>query len=331
MSRIKIKDINQKNQKNKRRNGYMSDLFLRRIFTAVIAVLLMTALFVVPDTAKASHTVPNAISENNRLVGYWDLRDRETFFQVTNTSPNPIRIHIQIFDVDQSPTSAGECFEFDYFDTLTPEDTHVYNISSLDRNNGIPLSAPNLEGGHGIIAISHVELASNDFNSDEVLTGNTRIVDVTGYEYRVNMSWQSDDSTSEDEYHIQFNDAGATIFADLVVMAFDDDGINIVPLAKIYEVELFDAFENPISCPSIALGCGFIDEDASNPFIANINVGINQAITNSRGGPSVCAGNDTVGFLNEFERVGSNPEFTLLLIGLNNGAGLGGMHTGIGD
>lgn len=265
----------------------------------------------------------NTGSENFQMVCYWDLRDRGSFFQVTNTSNQNIRIHIQLFDVDNN------CFEFDYFDTLTPFDTHVYNVSELDRNNGQALASPDLSNDHGIIAVTNVN-ADNTIKIDPVLTGNCRIIDINSYEYRTNFAGAGFGPGAEiGDQIVNFNNVNETSHSDLVFMSWftrSDIG-GIIPTTEVYNVGLFDDQENPISCPTALLGCP----------AGEINVGVNQAITNSRGGLSLCAGTDQIGFV-ELQMIlpGELPppgtlggKNLVIFTGLNNDNGTGSMGTSI--
>lgn len=317
-------------------------------------VLLATILFSFQGNAKAGFELifapgfapaPITDSANFQMVGYWDLRERNSFFQVTNTGGEDVRIHIQIFDVNSG------CAEFDYFDTLTPFDTHVYDVSELDRNNGAALSAPDLSGGHGIVAITHVD--SNDvfiLQEFPVLTGNLRITDETGYEYRTNLAGSGVvfaiaeiDSTefvifTEGHDIINFNNVMDTSLSDVVVIAYDTiiDPGGIQPIVGEYSVRKFDDQENPISCPNVNLGCS--PELDSGGLI---NVGINQAITNSRTGPSLCLGSDENGFIEmeaidletgepqEIDGQAFNLSNLVIYKGLNNGDGIGSMDASI--
>lgn len=307
-----------------------------------IPLILIVLLFTYTENSDAcvapiGMMTPLAVNESPRMIGYWDLRDRKTHFQVTNTSGQDIKIHIQIFDVDQSPTSANTCFEFNYFDTLTPFDTHVYDVSELDRNDGSDFSPPDFDGGHGIIAVTHVN-QNNSFNSDQVLTGNFRIIDSAGYEYRSNFAGSTgfaQDPSAVMDARFQFNNVNDTEFSDLIIISvnYTDTPGGIRPVGQIYDVTVFDQFENPISCPGIALGCGTPSGGGpanTQPFIKHINVGVNQKLTNSRGGPSVCSGTDPIGFVEiSAGEVNFNPQGYFYFIGLNNGIDTGSMTHGI--
>lgn len=294
------------------------------IIACTLSVIFVLTVCIFPGSVNAGNG--NIIShitdsENSRLVGYWDLRERETLFQVTNTSGSEIRVHIQIFDV-----STG-CAEFDYFDTFTPRDTHIYDVRSLDRNNSVELSAPDLTDGHGIVAVTHVD-GSDIFDPGQVLTGNFRIIDNAGYEYRTNLPGTTGGQNSPPstlDSRVNFNNVDGSSFADLVIIGvanIDNPG-GIAPLTIDYDFTLYDQDENPISCPPLIIGC--FEEIGAGGII---NVGINQSVTNSRGGPSVCLGSDDTGFL-EISSDLDRADGYYIFMGLNNGNDTGSMDSGI--
>lgn len=263
---------------------------------------------------------PEINRTTNQMVGYWDLRERNSFFQVTNKHGEDIRIHIQIFNVGE------ECQEYDYYDTFTGFDTHVYNLAELDRNNGAALAAPDFSGGHGIIAVSHVN-GDDSLNIDRVLTGNFRVVDTSGYEYRVNFAGTGQGIVVTDllTNTVNFNETAGSKFSDLIVInyvtTFEPGGIQ--PTSREYSVVLYDERENPVSCSPMVLGCS----EGFNSGSSIINTGINQGITNSRSGPSLCLGNDNTGFVEILTTSGDFiiPEFVIVYSGLNNGNRSGSM------
>ena len=76
------------------------------------------------------------------------------------------------------------CSELDFFDTLTAEDTHLYHLDSLDRNDGV--TAPVFDGEsrsqHGIVVITPVvgaaDAAPIAFNNlHATVTWDTRVLD----------------------------------------------------------------------------------------------------------------------------------------------------------
>ena len=134
---------------------------------------------------------------NRGLVGFFDLRERETFMQVTNVGPDVIAqsLHIQIYDV------SNNCNENNFFDFYTPNDTHVYNLRDIKTNDGNPSGVILPDGAYGIfIAVADVGGNSTGF------IGNLRILDNNGYEYRTNLIGTNDNGSGdllEKIWHIQ--------------------------------------------------------------------------------------------------------------------------------
>ena len=115
------------------------------------------------------------------LFGFFDLRDRETSIQVTNSDESNRTLHIQVFNVDQ------DCNENNFFDVFTPNDTHVYEMRNIISNDGNPSGVVLPENAYGIIVISAVEGVGQGFLSGVNIFGNQRILDSAGYEYRTNL------------------------------------------------------------------------------------------------------------------------------------------------
>ena len=207
---------------------------------------------------------------------------------------------------------------------VTPRDTHVYDVSSLTRNNGSPLAAPDLSGGYGILGVTVVS-GSDSFLDEAFLTGNTRIVDGSGYEYRTNLVG-ADDTSPESRYTAHFNNVDGSSSADFIVIGIDyiTSPGGFIPVTEEYFVRLHDVDENPISCPNAVIGC----------VEGNINVGINQTVTNSRDGASVCLGTDAVGYI-EIDADDDGVEDDdisdayIHFMGLNNNAGTGSMDSAV--
>ena len=86
--------------------------------------------------------------EDEVLVGFFDLRDRETFVQVTNSileTPEASVIHVQIFNVGDL------CNENNFFDAYTPNDTHVYDLRNILTNDGNPSGVVLPDDAYGIL------------------------------------------------------------------------------------------------------------------------------------------------------------------------------------
>ena len=287
---------------------------LKNGYGAIKYFLVLLFLVVVPIKAwGGSYTIPDTDFPEDQLYFFWDLRDRQSFFQVTNTASAALTVHVQVFN------AATGCTEFDYLDTYTGNDTHLYDVSDLDRNNLVPLGAPVLTGGFGFVAVSILTVSLDD----EVLIGNFRVIDDEGYEYRVNAAGNFEGGHTTSEYTFNFNDIDSTILSDVVGIPVrlntddDDDveaGLGIT--TKFNPVTLFDDAENPISCPPVTFAC------APTTF----DLGINQFIVNSKGENSICLGTDTNGYVDLLlEPLVGDADFFVGFIGLNNGDGTGSM------
>jgi len=90
--------------------------------------------------------VPTTDNADEVLLGFFDLRDRETFIQVTNVDTDEEHtVHIQIFNV------ANNCNENDFFDFYTAGDTHVYNMRDIQTNDGNPSGVVLPAGAYGVV------------------------------------------------------------------------------------------------------------------------------------------------------------------------------------
>lgn len=74
--------------------------------------------------------VPETDAAKFVQVSFFDLRERESYVQVTNTSDSSKVLHVQIFDV------INDCNESNFFDDYTPKDTHIYNMRDVLTNDG---------------------------------------------------------------------------------------------------------------------------------------------------------------------------------------------------
>ena len=340
-----------------------------------ILILFFVFLFAVPSDVSAVHTrTPETDTGAPNLFSFFDLRDRETYVQVTNTAnpdfiesgdqdninvSNDITVHVQIWDVNNN------CTENNFFDTYTPNDTHVYNMRDIQTNNGNPSGVILPEGAYGIVSIALIDAANGIARDTHILLGNFRILDNAGYEYRTNSSgWEPRSGgpaatcstfPPNETYTLNFNTNGGVRFSDIVPIIFnrlnpeilaDNNGfeINILDAWQLYDVDIFDLNENAFSCRNVVFGC--VDEDnplieellevaseetESSASVAAFEYGINEAIPHSRGGELLCPGNTiTEGFvkLSRFEGIEDDDiaaSKTAQFIGLNNGNGRGSM------
>jgi len=133
------------------------------------AILLISLFLFVPITY-AGFQVPQSDGGTNTdiLFSFFDLRDRESFVQVTNVDSVDATLHVQIFDV------SNNCNENNFFDTYTPSDTHVYNMRDIQTNNGNDSGVVLPDGSYGFVAIQESDSGRN-------LIGNFRVIDDNGY------------------------------------------------------------------------------------------------------------------------------------------------------
>ncbi len=124
--------------------------------------------------------IPETDSAKFVQVSFFDLRDRESYVQVTNTSTAPKVLHVQIFDVN------NDCNENNFFDDYTGKDTHVYNMRDILTNDGDDSGVQLADGAYGIVVIYSVVSEGGPFDTGQDLVGNFRILDDLGYEYRTN-------------------------------------------------------------------------------------------------------------------------------------------------
>ena len=288
------------------------------------ALLLLLSLCFNMSSAFAGGGIGSFWSINDRpvtiILSYFDLRDRETMVQVTNTSSiDPATIHVQIF------ADAFNCEDRDFFDSLTPNETHVYDIRNLVRATGVPVNFQIPDGSHGFVIIS----ASDGTMAQPLIIGNFRIIDDSGYEYRVNSAGSSEGAipgTFElggrftDNWGANLSDivgVSVSIEADLPDGTFD----LTVQITDPYEVAMFDDEETSLSCGQAEFGCDEINVST----VDSINQGINDIFPNSRGGDVLCAGDmNTDGYI-RLNPLGFPLADFVGFIGLNDGAGRGSM------
>ena len=266
-------------------------------------------------------TRTDAIDQNPWKSAYYDLRSRKSYLQITNPENENVRIHIQIFQHDR------ECSELDFFDELTPNDTVIYDLDNLVRNNGSEVPANLNDDSYGFIAISPDD-GSGGILGDVDLIGNFRIVDDSGYEYRTNIAGSSNSETGFDDAIAEFNTVSDAKYADVVGYAYiliNDCTVSSVANLDAgfnFEIFQFDLDEEPLSCDIRNFACGNV-----------MNYGINEDYLNSRGGPLLCPGGGLanpdgsfVSFENGRKAEDPNEDVVFVgLIGINNNNGTGSM------
>ncbi len=292
-------------------------------------------------------------NQNFSLFAFFDLRDRESHLQVTNTSSSAARIHLQIFNV------GNICNENDFFDNFTGNDTHVYDMRDILTNDGNPSGVDLPNNAYGIVAISTV--GPDNLFVPGFIIGNFRVLDNLGYEYRTNMTSFSNDEEpvgAPSSYYANFNMQGGTTFSELVGLpiALNDeppldewDTTNVINTFIVADIDIVDNNEVLLSCRDVIFACvqpddPIVDELFANTgengnfegingaSVASFEYGINNALPHSKEGELLCPGNVIdEGFLNLRIQGVAFPIPTKILfpafIGLNNGNGRGSMDS----
>ena len=320
-----------------------------KIIFFVFSFVLLSA---VPGfSGGANFDVPVSDTSDQILFGFFDLRERETFIQVTNVDTGPAgnNVHIQIYDV------SNNCNENNFFDLYTVNDTHVYNLRDIKTNDGNDSGVVLPDGAYEVfVAFGN--------NPDQVLIGNLRILDNHGYEYRTNLQGTNQDrggGTFDEFATFNFSPKGGVALSDVVLIAVNDSGqdaeiAEILDRWTALDVNIFDINENAFSCRKVIASCinqdsplyeTLLEEVANSDqdgcgggqcaaSVANIEYGINNAIPHSRGGELLCPGNNISEGLVRLEHLGDGP-FTenelVVFVGLNNGNGRGSMDSFLND
>ncbi len=294
-------------------------------FSRIKYILLLVLFLAVPVKSWAgAFGILNTDGTSFQLFTPWDLRARNTFVQVTNTGALPITVHVQVFN------AAAGCPEIDFYDTYTANDTHVYDLRGLTRNNGIALNAALPDGGFGIVVVTNVAgvdgPALGGSFGDFVLTGNYRIIDAAGYEYRSNAdSFINAITFVNPNATFNFNSVDGANASDVIGIVIADAGtgfieVNAAPgISATFDVDQIDAAEQPLSCEDFTFSCS----------ASNFNVGINDVLPNSRIGNRLCPGfsEPTGVIIFTLEDTDGDPNYITGFVGLNNGDGTGSMDT----
>ncbi len=309
-------------------------------------------------TASCNRIFSESDADTFQLVSFYDLRDRDSFVQITNTSGLPNMIHVQVFDV------GNNCNENNFFDNLTGNDTHVYNLSDIQTNDGNPAGFVLPDGAYGIVvitAVSNTDFPGNTtISRDAELIANFRVIDNNGYEYRTNAlgiaSWPefifTPPQPGPPEFYLNYNNQNGVELSDVVGFTLDDAGLetgtnifidevlsaDIVNINALIDVDILDLDENIFSCRNVIFACTDQDnplleellEQSGGASVASFEYGINNAIPHSKGGELLCPGNTIEEGIIRL-RLLAEPEgngFAFgVFLGLNNGNGRGSMDS----
>jgi len=328
-----------------------------RLLTLIFVFTALTAVNVY-----AGYRIAETDSEFEGLIGVFDLRDRESFIQVTNSDDDAVTVHVQIFNVAQ------RCGENNFFDDYTGNDTHVYNIRDIVTNDGNDPGFILPDDSYGFVVVQFRDFTTpgDDFNSEGI--GNMRIKDANGYEYRTNLQALGNDIVfgegDDDDFNwfnfnqeegVVFSDIFGTVVSNIAHDSDDDDddggverweeGAKLTPITESYvafNTEILNLNEVLFSCTDLVFAC----TDGDDPLIpellddiadstdsdlgvisaVSMEFGINEAIPSSKGAPLVCPNNTTSAgtvFFTEERHEGDNEYIFVMFVGLNNGDGRG--------
>jgi len=322
-------------------------LFINQPFKTT-ALFFISLLIFSPLLYAGDSTISISESDsgsNFALFSFFDLRDRESFVQLTNIESFEGTVHLQIFDV------SNNCNENNFFDTYTGNDTHVYNMRDIQTNNGNPSGVVLPDGAYGFVSIISINPTTGTFADANNLIGNFRILDNNGYEYRTNSvnPFGRVEFPLEANITFNFNTKGGVILSDVVGIVFSVRGGEIVTtdLQDNYfpaEINILNEDEVIFSCRNVVFAC----TDQNNPLleallgtvnnsccgasssVASFEYGINDAIPHSKGGELLCPGNNINNGIVKIDRflAGEGQDRPIIgIIGLNNGNGRGSMDS----
>ena len=233
-------------------------ILLLGIVLSLLISLPFTSYAGTPDFDDDDLPIPETDSAKYVQVSFFDLRERESYVQVTNTSASSKVLHVQVFDVN------NDCNENNFFDDYTGNDTHVYNMRDILTNDGDDAGLVLPDGAYGIVVIYSVVSEGGPIDTGQDLIGNFRIMDDLGYEYRTNSQAFFQDIDPEPQnsqrfFTFNFNSTAGTSFADVVGvnMVFDNGSnefvVNPLDVGLTLDVDLFNNDEVPFSCRDVAL------------------------------------------------------------------------------
>ena len=305
----------------------------------VFTLFLFISLFIFTPVSYSGNGIPDTDTATRpETFSFFDLRERESFVQITNLSSTEEIIHIQIFNV------ADNCNENNFFDTYTPSDTHIYNLRDILTNDGDPSGVVLPDNAYGIVVAIAVQSEGGTANFNADIFGNFRVVDNSGYEYRTNSTpFPSAGSFFGDvPITFNFNTKNGVILSDIIGIETPFIGTGEVNLSDIlnenitFDINIINNNEVIFSCRNVIFACTDQDnplleallEDDGRANVASFEYGINNAIPHSKGGELLCPGNVIdEGYVQMISLDGvASPRF-IGFAGLNNGNGRGSMDS----
>ena len=281
-------------------------------FKPVLPVLLLALLFsftTFDNSYSGGLSLPNSETDTNvyQLYSFYDLRGRESFVQVTSPD-TAVTVHFQVFDV------SNLCIENNFFDSYTPNDTHVYNLRDVLTNDGDPSGIDLADGAYGFVVVTAVLGQGLPADTDANIIGNFRVIDDSGYEYRTN----SQNGTlltdlNGNQFTFNYSSAGGINESDVIGITVNniESGEVTASLSGVtFDTNLYNNNEVPFSCSNTTFSC------TENTF----EYGINDALPSSRDGDVTCGSNIIDEGFVVLDRITSNEtELFAGYVGLNTG------------
>ena len=296
---------------------------MKLISRAFLIALLLTLTFSIAYKTNSyaggsGQAFPLAETDTNnyQLFSFFDLRERESFVQVTIPDAASI-LHVQVFDV------SNLCNENNFFDSYTANDTHVYNLRNLTTNDTNPAGFVLPDGAYGFVVVTAVLGIGQPANTEANIIGNFRVLDNTGYEYRTNSQGPSPINTraQQENFTFNFNSIGNVGWSDVIgitVNNIQSGEVTATGSSITFDTTLFNNNEVEFSCSDTTFSC------TSDTF----EYGINDALPSSRDGGVTCGSNVIPEGLVHFNLITtSDIDAFAGYIGLNNGNGRGSMDS----
>ena len=317
-----------------------------------IITLLLLITLILPVSNSYSGVLgilPETDTAGVILVAPFDLRDRESFFQVTNLAASNQTVHIQIYNV------ANLCNENNFFDVYTPNDTHIYNLRDILTNDSNPSGVVLPDDAYGIIVAT---VPFQEMENFAPIFGNIRITDNLGYEYRTNAITNPTNffiaQIGIPDLTFNFNSENGVVLSDVfgISLSFEFGGTsfeatldNVLETWNAVDVDIINNNEVLFSCRDVVFSC--VDENnplleeilvlasegnivaRSSASVARFEYGINDVIPNSKGGELLCPGNNIPEGIVKLTFESTPEGFPVFVgfVGLNNGNGRGSLDS----
>jgi len=258
-----------------------------RMIQRLLIYCFISLLFLIPSVSfsgdffvlgDGNFSIAETDTTNFQLFSFYDLRDRESFVQVTNTG-SAATLHVQVFDV------SNLCNENNFNDTYTPNDTHMYNMRDIQTNNGNDSGVVLPDNAYGFVVITVVQGIGQPTDESGVIIGNFRVLDNAGYEYRANSQGFKEGDPIGGQYHINYTTAGGITRSDIVGITVNNllsGEVTTAGSSVTFDTNIYNLNEVPFSCSDTTFSC------TENTF----EYGINNAIPHSRDKAVLCGSNN---------------------------------------